>query len=358
MEAPMKRIHFIGLDTHCQFCEMAAIDADGKLCRRERCATTIPALAKLLESVPRPRFAVIEESSLADWLYRNLSGHVDKLTVCEPRRNRLIASEGDKDDDVDAEKLAQLLRGGFLKAVHHSESLAQTVFKQHVSLYHDRVRKRVRESHGISGLLKRHGVMARERHFVNVEDRPDLLAKLPGGMLQQDLEMLWHGYDQMVALEEDFRKRLVSVARQLDVTRRMEALPGMGWIRAATLYAYLETPWRFRSKEALWKYLGIGLERRRSGNGPTRLAVPKHVNRLLKSTILGAAKSAVVQGENPYADLARRWTAQGLSPRLVRRNVARSMSATMWGLWKNGSEYRPEWVGVAAAAIPGIKESV
>src|SRR5436309_3570069 len=107
MEAPMKRGCFIGLDTHCQFCEMAAIDADGKLLQRERCVTTIPALVKLLESVPRPCYAVIEESSLADWLYRNLRIHVDGLTVCEPRRNRLIASEGDKDDDVDAEKLAQ-----------------------------------------------------------------------------------------------------------------------------------------------------------------------------------------------------------------------------------------------------------
>jgi hypothetical protein len=33
------------------------------------------------------------------------------------------------------------------------------------------------------------------------------------------------------------------------------------------------------------------------------------------------------------------------------------LSATIYGLWKNGSVYRPEWVGVAAAAIPGIKES-
>jgi transposase len=357
MEAPMKRVHFIGLDTHCQFCEMAAIDADGKLFTRERCATTIPALVKLLESVPRPCHVVIEESSLADWLYRNLLSQVDTLTVCEPRRNRLIAEEGDKDDDVDAEKLAQLLRGGYVKAVHHSESLAQSLFKQHVNLYHDRVRKRVREAHGISGLLKRHGVMARERHFVNPEKRPALLEKVPGGILHEDLQSLWQSYDQMVEMEERFRRRLVSVARQLDVTKRMEALPGVGWIRAATLYAYLDTPWRFRSKEALWKYLGIGLERRHSGNGPMRLKVPRNVNRLLKSTILGAAKSAVLQGENPFADLARRWTKQGLAPRMVRRNVARSISATLWGLWKNGSEYRPEWVGVAAAAKPGIKES-
>lgn len=353
----MKRVHFIGLDTHCQFCEMAALDADGKLLKRERCATSILALTKLLTSIPRPRRAVIEESSLADWLYRNLRSQVDELIVCEPRRNRLIAEEGDKDDDVDAEKLAQLLRGGFVKRVHHAETLAQAVFKQHVNLYHDRVRKRVREAHGISALLKRHGVMARERHFAKAEGRPVLLAKLPAGLLQEDLQSLFQGYDQVAALEVAFRKRLVSVARQLDVTKRFEALPGMGWVRAATLYAYLDTPWRFRGKSALWKYLGIGLERRRSGNGPLRLAVPKHVNRLLKSTILGAAKSAIAQGENPFAEQAERWLAEGLTPRLVRRNVARSLSATLWGLWKNGSAYRPKWVGVSAAAMAGPQES-
>jgi hypothetical protein len=52
-----------------------------------------------------------------------LSPVVDEMVVSEPRRNRLIAKEGDKDDDLDAEKLAQLLRGGFVKAVHQVASL-------------------------------------------------------------------------------------------------------------------------------------------------------------------------------------------------------------------------------------------
>ena len=116
------------------------------------------------------------------------------------------------------------------------------------------------------------------------------------------------------------------------------------------MYAYLDTPWRFRSKSALWKYLGIGLERERSGNGPEHVGVPLLTHRLLKCTILGAAQSAVAQGTNPFADLYRRWIQQGLSSRLARRNVARAQAATLWGLWKNGSAYRPEWVGVAAAA--------
>jgi len=29
----------------------------------------------------------------------------------------------------------------------------------------------------------------------------------------------------------------------------------------------------------------------------------------------------------------------------------------LWGMWKNGSAYRPEWVAVAAAANPATKVS-
>ena len=60
MEAPMKRCHFIGLDTHGQFCEMAAVDGEGRLIERGRCATNIPGLVEMLARVPRPRRLVIE----------------------------------------------------------------------------------------------------------------------------------------------------------------------------------------------------------------------------------------------------------------------------------------------------------
>jgi transposase len=166
-------------------------------------------------------------------------------------------------------------------------------------------------------------------------------------VLREDVELLWQGYDAAAALEEQARRRLVQLARQDEVVRRFEALPGVGWVRAATLVAFLDTPWRFASKQALWRYLGVGLERRRSGNGPERLRVPRRMNRLLKSAILGAARSAVLQGENPFAEQYRRWVGNGLSPRLARRNVARSLAAVLWGMWKSGNVYHPEWVGRA-----------
>jgi hypothetical protein len=97
----MKRGNFIGMDVHCQFCEIAVLNASGKVVQRTRCATTISTLAEVIEQVPRPRSLVIEEGPLAGWLCRNLEELVDDMVVSEPRRNRLISRDGDKDDDLD-----------------------------------------------------------------------------------------------------------------------------------------------------------------------------------------------------------------------------------------------------------------
>jgi len=348
----MKRDHFVGVDVHSQFCEIAVLTAAGQLVRRDRCATTIVALREVLEAVPRPRHVVIEEGPLAGWLWRNLRSVADALVVSEPRRNRLIAQEGDKDDDLDAEKLAQLMRGGYVKEVHQSETAERAVFKQLVALYHHRVRQRVREAHRMTSLLRQHGVVVRERDYLAAADRPTLLTRVPKeGLIRSLVTDLWTSYDATVVAEAAWRRRLVAAAKEEEVVGRLQALPGVGWIRAATLYAYLDTPWRFVRKAALWKYLGIGLERKRSGNGPEHLGVPKRAHRLLKGTILGAALSAIAQGENPFAEQYRRWLNEGLPPKLARRNVARSLAATLWGLWKNGTAYDPAWVGVAAAAL-------
>jgi transposase len=352
MEAPMQRGHFIGIDVHCQTCDVAVITASGTVVQRQRCATTIPALMEVLQSVPRPRALVIEEGAMAGWLWRNLHAAVERMAVAEPRRNRLIAKDGDKDDPIDAEKLAQLYRGGYIKEVHQVASLEQAVFKQLIALYHHRVRQRVREAHRITSLFRQHGVMIREKAYSATEDRASLLARLPANpRLAALVRQLWSDYDASAAQEDAWRHRLVQAGQELEVVGRFTALPGIGWVRAATLYAYLDSPWRFRSKEALCKYLGIGLQRKHSGQGLEHVGVPQRTHRLLKGAILGAALSAVVQGSNPFADLYRRWRERGLASKLARRNVARRLAATLWGLWKNGNAYNPAWV-VKAGSVP------
>jgi transposase len=357
MEAPMKRFHFIGIDVHSQFCEIAVLNPSGRVVQRERCDTTIPALVEVLDQVPRPCSVVFEEGPMAGWLWRNLRGKVDDLAVAEPRRNHLVYREGDKDDDLDAEKLARLHRAGLIKRVHQVATVDQAVFKQLVSVYHYRVRQRVREAHRITHLLRQHGVVVREKDYATAQQRKQLLARLPNDTLRTMVRALWISYDALAKQALQWRRRLVKAAQQIEVVRRFEELPGFGWIRSATLYAYLDTPWRFRSKSALWKYLGIGLERKHSGKGKEYLGVPKQTHRLLKCTILGAARSAAVKGENPFADLHRRWLDNGLTRQMARRNVARRLSVTAVSMWKTGTAYRPELVVPAATAKAAAKVS-
>ena len=338
--------HFIALDVHCAFCEMVVMTGTGRITERRRVNTTIPELVTALETVRRPKKLTFEEGPLADWLTRNLTGHVDEIVVCEPRRNRLIAKESDKDDSLDAERLAELFRGGYLKAVHQSQTLERSLLKQHVSFYHDRVRDRVRLGNQVLALLRRHGVFVSASALADEDRRASLIERLPDSpLLSRDVRRLFDTYEFLLTQEDEIRQDLIRAARDQDVVRRFVALPGIGWIRAVTFFVYIDTPQRFRSKTALWRYCGIGLERRHSGNGPTRVKLAKRGHRRLKDVLIGAAKSAIASNDNPFADKHTHWRdEEGLAPQTSRRNVARALAATLWSLWKSGREYDPRQV--------------
>lgn len=336
--------HYISLDTHCAFSEMAVVTSSGRLTRRERVDTTIPALIEAITSVRRPRQLTFEEGPLAGWLYRYLEPHVDELIVCDPRRNALVAKDSDKDDAIDAAKLAQLLRGGYLKPVHQADSLDRATFKEHVALYHDRVSRRVAEGNRILARLRRHGIFAKEADFSDAEKRGELLSQLPNHLLREDVRLLWRSYDAIASQADELRVDIRRRGRRIDVVRRFEAVPGIGPIRASTFYVYIDTPWRFRTKSALFRYSGIGLERRHSGTGPTQWRVARQANKRLKNVLIGAAKTAVAQPDNPFANHYEKGMRSGMTARNARRTEARRLAATLWGMWKSGTEYRPDWI--------------
>ena len=342
----MSRQHFIALDTHKDFCDMAVASPTGKVVKRDRCPTNIPSLVEMISQVRRPRILTFEEGGMAGWLARNLRPYVDQLIVCDPRRNAYIAKDGDKDDPIDAEKLAQLLRGGFLKAVHQVDDMDRTVLKQHVALYHHRVRERVRQGHQLTSLLRRHGVFTRIDELKAPEERRRCWRLMPPrAVMVRGLEKIWENYEMLCRHEEELELDLVRLARREEPVRRFTALPGIMWIRAVTFYVYIDTPHRFQTKESLWKYCGIGLEKRHSGKGPMQLRVTKSGNRHLKSVLMGAAVSAATQRDNPFADKYQYWTQEEKQhPLTACRNVARTFASTLWGMWKNGSEYDPELI--------------
>ncbi|MCD6175367.1 MAG: transposase [Planctomycetes bacterium] len=336
--------YYIGADVHSNSTEIA-IDKRGKIVARYSVPTSIPAIANVLDSLQGKKYFAIEEGPMSGWLYRNLSNKVDDFISSDPRRNKLIASDGDKDDKIDAAKLASLLRGGFLRSIHQSDDAGRAELKHWVSLYHDRVRDAVRSINKIRARCRMHGVKISRAALCNPGSRADWLLETNNRALATQLNMLWIGYDATARQVKLAKRQLALLGKKYEIIQFFGQLPGVGLIRATTLFAYLDTPWRFKKKNKLWKYCGVGLQRTTSGTDkkgkpkPARLKLPWAVNRTLKNAVLGATLSAINQKNNAFKEFYERMVQDGMITSNARHAVARKMLTTMWAMWKTNSPF-------------------
>jgi transposase len=339
----MRTEYFITMDTHCRTTDVCIKTAGGKLVRREHLQTGIPQLREVIQSVPRPRRVAFEEGALAGWLYRNLQPAADELIVCDPRRNAHVAKDGDKDDPIDAQKLNDLYRGGFLKAVHQQDSSEKAAIKQVIGMYHDRVAHRVGEGNRLLALGKRWGVLLKRSTLQEVGARQALQRCLAQAGVPQRIQMLagelWEGLELALRQEQALYAQLCALVKKDKMMARVAELPGYGPIRSATLISYLDTPWRFKSKSALWKYVGIGLHREKSGQDLDVVCVEQACNRLLRNVVIGAAQSVIEQKRSVFAQRYAHWIRNGLSFGNARRNVARDQVTAIWGMWKSDKAF-------------------
>jgi transposase len=348
--------YYIGADVHSNNIEMAIVKRK-TVVQRYAIPARISAVAQVLESLNGKKYMAIEEGPMSGWLYRNLRKQVDRFVVADPRRNKWISSDGDHDDKIDSAKLAMLLAGGYLREVYHSDDDRRVELKHWVSLYHDRVRDAVRNINKIRARCRMHGVTIPRRVLRQPEHRAAWLSKLKNTALSSQLSMLWIGYDATSKQARMAKQHLINLSQRYPIIRLWRQLAGIGVIRAVTIFAYLDTPWRFKKKNKLWKYCGIGLQRTASGTDkkgkpkPARLQLPWAANRILKNAILGAALTAINQKQNVFKTDYERMVLNAVIPSNARHTVARKILTVMWGMWKRSCQF-----DLSEVSLPGLIE--
>ena len=340
---------YIGADVDCKMTEIA-VQRSKKVVIRDRVCTDIKSLREFLTTISGRKIMVIEEGPMSGWLYRNLRSDVDRFVVCDPRRNRAIYDDGDKTDPIDAADLASLCRGGYIREVYHTVDKDRLALKEAVALYHDRVRDAVRQINKLRASCREHGLRIPSKVLKVPKERKAWLKELGCAALAERLAILWIGFDVAGKQVRMAQRELARRAKAFAMIGHWQELPGIGLIRAATVYAYLDTPWRFATPKKLWKYCGIGLKR--TSSGTDKKGRPKagyvhlfrKVNRKLKAAIQGAVLSAIWQGKNPFADAYYRRIQEGMTLSNARHAVARKLLSVMWGMWKTSSRYESRWV--------------
>jgi hypothetical protein len=119
-------IKYIGMDVHKEAIVIAVQNGSGKLIMETIVETTASSILEFLQGLRGELHVTWEEGTGVAWLFDLLQPQVQHIVVCNPRRNALL-KEGSKSDQVDAGKLADLLRTGMLRSVYHGENGLRTL---------------------------------------------------------------------------------------------------------------------------------------------------------------------------------------------------------------------------------------
>ena len=335
-------MNYIGMDSHITTLDFAVLNEAGRLTKSKSVATGVKGFVEFVKEVPAPRTIYMEEGTLAAWALETCVQYGEKLVITDPKENHWIGSSGQKNDPLDAFKLAQLARGGYIKEIHHPLGQRRR-FRELMQAYHDAVRMTTRIKNKIKAKFRQNGIQCSGETVYSKTHRAEWKSKLPQDpALLIILEGLWLQMDQ----SEENEKRLLAAAKVMakhyPEIKRFEKVPGIGFISAATVSAILETPYRFADKRKVWMYAGLGLMKKSSGGRVYSEKLTADYNRLLKYTLKQAAGSAI-QVDNPfrrkYLDMT---LLHGIAPHRAKLTIARDILATLWAMWKKGEKYNPE----------------
>ena len=335
-------MNYIGMDTHITTLEFAVVNERGMITRETRIPTGAKTMIEFIRSVPKPRKVYTEEGSLAAWVVETCLEFGEEVVVTDTKRNRWIGSSEEKLDSIDAKKLAQLARGGYVKAIAHPTGDRRR-FRELVGSYHDTVISQTRIKNKVKSKFRQNGILCTGETVYSEKYRKEWREKLKGEKVSsQIIEELWKQLDATMDSVKRYLRLMRSESKKYPEVKNFQDLPGVALVNAATISAILADPNRFAHKGKVWTYAGLGMVKRGSGEKIYSNKLNRNFNRRLKCAIKQSAQVAVSSKDNPFRRHYLEMTLKnGVLPHRAKLTIARKMLATMYGMWKSGSKYDP-----------------
>ena len=340
--------YYIGFDVHQKTTVAAVLDANGKQTMNAVIETKVGSLTAFLKGLGGNIELTFEEGTQANWLYEILTPLVKKLIVCDPRRNKLIG-DGNKNDRIDAQKLAFLLRAGSLTPTYHGDNNKYPL-KEIVRCYNGLVQDVTRIKNRIKAVFRGRGIGCAGEKVYKPEKREEFLSLLNQAGLRFRAKKLLEELDYLEKMRAETHQEMIRESKKHPDYKRLLEIPMLGPIRVSQLLAVAVTPHRFRTKRQFWSYCGLavvtrsssdfqflGEKLKRTKKAPlTRGLNPVH-NRHLKQVFKSAAFDASFR--EPFKPFYERDLNHGTKPELARLNLARKIAAITLRVWKKGEKF-------------------
>jgi len=355
----MNDAKYIGLDVHQATISAAVIDSAGKLLMESILETKAATILQFIHGLRGSLHITLEEGTCAAWLHALLQAHVTRVVVCDPRKNALLKA-GNKNDRIDARKLADLLRSGLLSPVYHGEHGLRTLkelSRSYLAVTQDLTRVMSR----LKALYRSWAIPCAGERVYSPRHRQKWLEQISEPGVRRRAEFYYQQLDALRSLHRQVRRDLLVESQKHSVTELLRQIPSIGPIRAALLVALIQTPHRFRTKRQLWAYSGLGLKTYSSGEYRyvagqlQRTKRPAAIRGLnlnhnhdLKNIFKGAATRASITA-GPLQDFYAALMTRGMKPSMARLTLARKIAAITLLVWKKGVRFDAEHLKQQAA---------
>jgi len=341
--------HFAGLDVSVKETNVCIVDETGKIVREVEVASEPEALLEVLRN-PAYRFKRIglEAGPLSQWLYSALAEAGLPVICVETRHMRaVLKAQINKTDRNDARGIAQMMRVGLYRPVHVKTLRSQ---KLRMLLTHRKLlqSKAIAVDNDLRGTLRNFGLKVGMVGAAKFEARiKELIENFP------DLAVL---VEPLLAVRRVLReqlgilhRRLLAVARNDDVCRRLMTVPGVGPVVALTYCATVDVPARFRKSKAVGAVFGLTPSKYQSGEIDRTGAISRCGDEMMRTTLYEAAQSMLFHSTR--WSWLKAWAMKIARHRGMKKAVvalARRFAVIMHRIWVDGTEFR--WTREAVTA--------
>lgn len=329
----------LGLDIAKSVFQLHGIDQEGRPVLRRKVRRD--QLLKVLAGVD-PCLVGIEACATAHHWARQIAALGHEVKLMPPTYVKAYVKRN-KNDAADAEAICEAVRRPTMRFVPVKSADAQSILMLHRAR-HLMVRQRTAQVSAFRAHLAEYGIVApKGRAHV-----PDLISLLDDDALplpelaRRTLLLIAEVIGGLSRQIRSIEIELLAWHRSNAISRRLETIPGIGFITATALAASVADPHSFRSGRQFAAWLGLVPKQHSSGGKERMGAISKMGDRYLRHLLVVGATAVVRMSARRKTSLSL-WADRLLERkpfRLVTVALANKIARTAWAVMSRQQSYR------------------
>lgn len=245
---------FVGMDLHKNYLQIAVMNEKGEVLENSKIDNNLKQVGEFFDNLNNEKTRIVMESSCVWYnIYSYLSEkkHLN-VVLSNPIKTRAIASAKIKTDKLDAVKLANLLRGGYIAECYVPDRRIvdlRELVRHRAAL----VRMRTKLKNRIHSIVLMKGIQISSKHYSFTHLYNEELRTLNDYRINGYLHLI-ESLDSEIKIVS---KEIVTLAKEDEMASLLMTIPGIGYYSALLIVSEVGDINRFPDSHHLCSYAGL-----------------------------------------------------------------------------------------------------